>query len=282
MLVHQERIVLTANALIVIGADRHPAGVAGHVDHPVRVGLAQLEVDEVVHVDRLGLPGRAPFPAAVLVVADELFLLGVHADHRLPALLVRTDLGVEVGELGVPVRVPAALDLFGVCCQAEPVGAQQLADGLPGDPVPGRGQFRGQVAHRQRGPGQCRARIPPAGRLDQREQRRQQPQIGLLGSLASAADPSGPAHRGRPAVQLVHPVLDPGPGRSRGPRDRGDPAMAQRPRLTGQHQPGRPLVQMREHHLELRLQHRLHIRSNSHTALSTRSAQSKHLFTDAS
>src|SRR5450759_2031389 len=43
--VHRER------GGVVIGADRHPAGVGGDVVDAIRVGLAQVVVEEVVDLD---------------------------------------------------------------------------------------------------------------------------------------------------------------------------------------------------------------------------------------
>jgi hypothetical protein len=85
----------------VVGADAHPAGVSGHVVDAVRVGLAQSRIDEVVHLDLLGVPGRAPLDDDVLVRPDEFLLLGVHADHRIPNGQMVLGLRVELEELGV-------------------------------------------------------------------------------------------------------------------------------------------------------------------------------------
>lgn len=65
-------------------------------------------------------------------------------DHRVPGALMSLDLLVDVRELRVPVRVPSALDHLGVALQAEPIGPQQVPDGIgvrPGDPA---GQFARQ------------------------------------------------------------------------------------------------------------------------------------------
>ena len=67
----------------MVGADVHPAGVGGQVVDPVRDGLAQLQVGEVVTVDADRIARGPPFMAAVVVVADQLLLLGVHVIHRL-------------------------------------------------------------------------------------------------------------------------------------------------------------------------------------------------------
>src|SRR5215468_3029530 len=104
---------------VMVGADVHPARVGRQVVDPVRDGLAQLQVGEVVALDPGRLAGRPPFPAAVVVVADQLLLLGVHADHRLPSIPVLPDLLIEVAELRIPVRDLVTLDGLGVALQAE-------------------------------------------------------------------------------------------------------------------------------------------------------------------
>jgi hypothetical protein len=42
---------------------------------------------------------RPPFPAAVLVLPDQLLLLGVHTDHRLAGRLVSPGLLADVTEV---------------------------------------------------------------------------------------------------------------------------------------------------------------------------------------
>src|SRR5438045_7038030 len=49
--------------------------------------LAQPLVREVLGAHLLGLPFRLPFLAVVLEIPDQFLLLGIHRDHRLPALL---------------------------------------------------------------------------------------------------------------------------------------------------------------------------------------------------
>jgi hypothetical protein len=102
---------------VVVDPDRDPADVGGQVVDAVRDGLAQLGVFEVVHVDLLGGPLGRPFLAAVLELADQLFLLGVHADHR----LARGERGrgplVEVAELAVPVGVLVASRVLALPCR---------------------------------------------------------------------------------------------------------------------------------------------------------------------
>lgn len=82
----------------------------------------------VMHGDRPAL--RLVLAAGIGVVSDLLLLLGIHADHRLPGIAVLPDLLVEIAELGVPVRVPPALDDLGVVLQAEALLPQHVAEGV--------------------------------------------------------------------------------------------------------------------------------------------------------
>ena len=58
------------------------------------------------------------------------------------------DLLVDVPELRVPVRVPLALDRLGVALQAEPLGPQQITNGVGADPVALAGQLGRQEPRR--------------------------------------------------------------------------------------------------------------------------------------
>ena len=213
-----------------------------------------------------GSPGRAPLAAAVLVLADQFLLLGVHADHRLPGGQVRADLLVEVAELGVAVGVLAALDGLGVGLQAEALLVQQVGHRVGADPVPLRGSApSASCPGRLRRPPQRRHRVPPRVGLDQRQQRRRaapDPARSTACGRARAARtrPDGSA----PASSSARPARDrplPHPGRL---GDRPDPAMAPAPAPPPGQQPPLPLVQMRADLLEYR---RHPAPLNIHTAL---------------
>ena len=139
---------------VVVGAHRHPPGVGADVVDPVRIGLAEGLVGEVVDLDLLGVAGWTPLPATVLVGPHQLFLLGVDADHRIPGIQVVLRLVVEVAELGVAVGVLIALDGLGVGLQAVAPLAQQPAGHEIADLMAFLAQSRGQDADRFRGPSQ--------------------------------------------------------------------------------------------------------------------------------
>src|SRR5947207_10935211 len=119
----------------MVGADVHPAGVGGQVVDAVRDRLAQLQVKEVVTLDADRIASGPPFTAAVVIIADQFLLLGVHADHRLAGIAVVPDLLVEVTELVVPVRDLIALDGLGVALQAEAFLPQQVSHRIGAGPV---------------------------------------------------------------------------------------------------------------------------------------------------
>ncbi len=240
---------------VMVGADGHPAGVRGEVIDPVRHRLAHAVPGEVVGAGGHRLALGPPFPARVLELADQLLLLGVHADHRVGGVLVGLDLLVDVPELRVPVRVPLALDGLGVALQAEPLRPQQVPDGVGADPVTLAGQLGRQVAGRLGRPPQRRHRITPLLRLHQGQQRRAQPRIQIGGPLAAAARPPRPAQRLRAGIQLTDAQRHRGLADPGGPGHQPDPAMSQRPGLGSHQQPPLPLIQMREDRLELRRQH---------------------------
>jgi hypothetical protein len=108
---------------------------------------------------------------------------------------VRFDLLVDVPELGVPVRVPLALEGLGVALQAEAFGSQQVAHRVRGDLVAPAGQLARQVAGGLRRPPQRRHRIAALIRLHQGQQRREQPGVQVSGAFAPAARTAHPAQR---------------------------------------------------------------------------------------
>ncbi len=80
-----------------------PPLVAAQIINPIRDRLALLRNHEVVHPHLLRLSLRAPLPARVLEVANQLFLLRVYRENRLASLLLQTHLLVQVLQLRVPV-----------------------------------------------------------------------------------------------------------------------------------------------------------------------------------
>jgi hypothetical protein len=164
----------------VVGAHTHPSGVGDQVIEPVGDRLAGL-TDEVADLDLLRVTGGPVVLAVVLLPADELLFLAVHADHRHPGGQGRRDGAADVAALRVAVGVLGALQGLGVGLQAATGLVQQPPHECRRDTISLGAQLLGQA-----------------------------PQTT---STSSAAGSSGPhASRGRPACPT--PRASPG----RGPR----------------------------------------------------------------
>ena len=195
------------------------------------------------HLLRLALgPPRA---AAVLEVADQLLLLGVHRDHRLARGQERFRRRVDVGELGVAIGVAAALARLAVALQAVAQVAQRLRDPLVTDPVPQLTQGHRQLAHALAGPAQRRLRGPARHRLHQPLQVVAHARVGLHDLPAPAARAADPPRRGtgdRPG-QLGDPQPDRRARQAGGAGHRGDAAPAEGEGFGRRHGAAAPLVQ---------------------------------------
>ena len=178
---------------VVVGAHVHEPGVRGHVVDPVRDRVPALLIGEAVVADPHRVALRPPFPPRLRVLPDLLFLLGVHADHRLPGRQVLPRLRGDIPELGVPVRVPPPLGDLRVGLRGEPLLVQQPPRGLRAAPVP-----LPRSAHR---PGASRS-----------------------WSSTPAATPDPPGWSPPPAPAAPAPAPDQSRPASCGPRPAGGPA----------------------------------------------------------
>ena len=245
--------------------DVHEARVRRRVVDPVgdRVPGPVPVRERVVQDPRRPARG-VPFPPGLRVVPDLLPLLRVHADDRLPGRHVLSRLLADVPELGVPVRVPAALQHLRRGLHRVPLRPQQPPRGLRADRVALRRQRVRQVPHAPGRPPQRRLRVSPGGVRDQVQQRRDQAGIGVGELPAPPARPPDPACRdGITRGQLGRAVRDRLPRRPGQPRDRAGPALAGSPRDSAQREPPPPLVQLREQQLQLRDHHRQQLRVHS-------------------
>ena len=234
---------------VVVGAHRHPSGVGAHVVHPVRVGFTQLLVDEVMDLHLFGLALGMPLPTVVLVGPDQLFLLGVHTDHRVPGRQVSGRLLVEVGELGVAIDMLPTLGGLGIGLQTVAPLTQQSTRHHGGDLVASLPQRPGQDPDRLRRPPQRRHRIAPGLRIDQRLQRGHQLRIVLLGPFTSTTGPTRPPLTGTgPGIGLGAPPTHRVGCDSGRPSHHRDTSRPQLGRLRAQPQPTLELRQKRTHH----------------------------------
>src|ERR687883_2018298 len=61
---------------VMVNPDADPAGVGGEVRDTIGHRPAEFLDQEVMHAHGLGIPARAPLPAGILEVSDQLLLLG--------------------------------------------------------------------------------------------------------------------------------------------------------------------------------------------------------------
>src|SRR3954465_15471785 len=69
---------------VFVDADTHPPHIVGNVVDPVGRRPPALRDDEVVPTRRLGLTLRTVLTTAIFEIADQLLLLGIDRDRRLP------------------------------------------------------------------------------------------------------------------------------------------------------------------------------------------------------
>jgi len=233
---------------IVIGADANPADIVVDVVDAVRYGAAQLGIDEVVHVDRLGPALATPFPAVVLEIADQFLLLGVDRHHWLTRRQELQGLRVDVLELRVAIDVLAAFPRLAVGLQTVAQVMQQLADNRRANPVSATPQRRGQMAQAAARPQQRPHRVAPRRRLDQTLQLGQQASILRCLLLPATTCPADAAERHRRGMAKVRQSLVNRRARQTGhPRHQADAAAAQGARLQGGKAPPALLAQNRRH-----------------------------------
>ena len=223
--------------------DADPALVRGQVVDAVRDRVPELLVLEVMTADldrpALGLK----LAADRLEIADQLSLLGVHADHRLTRRDRLADGLVDVRKLRVAIRVLGALPRLLVRLQAVPLGLQQPQHGAIDDIMAHLPQRLGELRAALRRPPQRRLRIPR-----------------VTGSTSRSRSSASPGSRSRIGVRPGWRRTFPGAGRSsesRSARPRStvdseipvalttadEPPIASRPSLRRRPQPPGALIQ---------------------------------------
>ncbi len=153
--------------------------------------LAQLFIFEVVtaylrKADRSG----ASLTSGVLEIAQIPLLFAIHGDRWLLLSLPKSDLIVDVAELGVSIRVIGSpLVCLAVGLQAVAGFVQQSSYRARADGVSLAGRFVGQVAGALAGPTQGRLRVPSGEGIDQLVQSSQQPRVDFRTRFASRTGP---------------------------------------------------------------------------------------------
>lgn len=162
--------------------------------------------------------------AGVLEVANQLLLLGVDRDDRLPCSLRGDHLRVDVLELRVAVRMPGAFLGLPVVLTREAEFHQLLGNRVGADQMAHLRQRGGGFVHALRHPQQGPLGIAQRGSLDEALQLGNQPSVALAHRPAPAAGTANPPPRQRRGVPIVLAAID---RRAGEPGDPGD--QSQRP-----------------------------------------------------
>ena len=221
--------------------------VSRDVEDAVRIDLALLFVDEVVHLHLLGLAGRAQFAAAILEIPNQFLLLGIDRHDRLAVGQPLFDQSVDVFELCISIRMVRALFVLRVPLKAEAQIFEKPAD-----------QFRARLEPH---PGECVREILPAsahvtqrrlgvaacGTLGQLAQRIQQARLLGCFAFAPAARLSHPPwHRIRALRQLRNAAPNSSFRHASGPGHGSRSTVSHGFRLGRRHQPLMALVKPRK------------------------------------
>src|SRR2546425_4420170 len=231
---------------VVINAHTDPPRVAREIVDPIGNRLAALRDEEVMDPHRLGLARRPPLSSRVLEVADQLFLLGIDGDDRLPGALSTPHLLVDVPELRVAIRMIRPLARLAIGLQTVTRRGQELGDQLPADGVAHALERLRQVTHALRCPAQRGLGMSRRGRLHQPFEIGPQGRILRQHLLAAAARSPNPLWRNaRGRGQLLEAASNRGVRDSCGARHHRDAAAPCRPGLRRGPHPAGSLRQRR-------------------------------------
>src|SRR5271157_5813478 len=160
-------------------SDHHEAGVPSLVVNSKRDGPADGIAGEVVVQDVSGI--FPPASARVLEVANQLLLLGVHAeDGQIPAQVPPAS-PFDEPELPITLRLVCACQPFTVGSQRVVIQPQQTGDGCVAYPEPTSAQLLGQLLGRLVSPPQPGDRI--ASRIVGNDLSERRDQIGIFFSI---------------------------------------------------------------------------------------------------
>ena len=102
----------------MIGPDIDEAGVTPDIVNPIRIRAGHVGPGKVMPLYLARLFRRAPLLAGIIVIAHQLFLLGIDRDHRPSASQMALHGGVDVTELRVAIGMVRALLGFAITLQA--------------------------------------------------------------------------------------------------------------------------------------------------------------------
>src|ERR1700737_5213139 len=163
---HHRRMLWAAKAAVSIHAHADPARVLRHIVNSVGSRAPEFRNHEIVHPHLLGSALRSQFPATVLEVAHQLFLLGIHGNDRLAVGLKFPNLAADMVKLRVPIRVSRSLQGLAIGLQAVVTRMQKFCHHAMARVVPCALEFGGQLPHALASPPQRRLRVTASHRTD--------------------------------------------------------------------------------------------------------------------
>src|SRR5947207_6719139 len=89
-----------------------PALVLSGIENAIGYSLTELFVLEIMRAHRFRFSYRLPFLSAIFEIANQFFLLRIHGDDRLPALLEILTLAIEILKLRIAVRMRCSFPGF--------------------------------------------------------------------------------------------------------------------------------------------------------------------------
>jgi hypothetical protein len=199
-----------------------------------------------VHPDLFRTPVRPILAAIVAKIADQFLLLRVDRDHWLVVGQSSGHLGVDMGELRIPVGMAVTLLGFAVSLQAVTRRIEQFTHQSAAHLVALLLQRFGQSSHAFAGPPQRRFRIPPGRRFDQRLEIRNQCRILDNRQLASRPRPPNPL-RWFVVRQFLQPPSDRARRHAGCHRHRGNATITRSERLRRRDQTTAPFVEKRRY-----------------------------------
>src|SRR3954447_17403808 len=236
---------------IVVNPDTDPAVVRGQIIHAIGDRPAERLAEEVIDLHLFGLALRAPRPACVLEIPNQLLLLRIHRNHRLLLRQRRLHARIDVVKLRIAAGMLATLAGLAVALQAELLRLQHLGDDATADLVPKLRQFGRQPTQALAGPAQRRHRISAGIGLHQLQQVSPQRRVVRRQGLAAAAQL---AHPPRCQRALRRQVLQAARDRARrnasGLRHRRNAAVTGCTRFRRRQQAACPLVEVRGYRRE--------------------------------
>src|ERR1039457_1718962 len=184
------------------------ASIGGHIIYAIGSDLAEFLVFKVVRVYPTWITFRAIVGSAILVVADQLFLLRVDGDNGLVLSLRFSDLCVDIFELSVSIGVFRAFIRLAIELACVSDTNQLLIYGIGTDRVSHFGQSRCKLIRAFRNPKQRPHGVAQGRRVDQTLERGDKAWILVTDCTTPAAGATNRPFRQRPRIEIILAAID--------------------------------------------------------------------------